>query len=422
MKTRVMKTRVLILEQQSYWGGAQRVLQTVLDTLQDQIEPLVALPETGDFGCDLQKRGIETLAYPLGTYGSGHKSVRDMMAFGPRSIYCGVMLAREIFKRRIQLVYINGPRCLPAGVIAARLTGRPSLFSLHNTLSRRADVMLASRGAACVSKVIACSQAAAAPLLRANPRLASKLRVLYPPVEDHPSVAPASARRCRRESSGFLIGMVSRITQAKGHHVLLRAVASLKPCDARKIVFLGAPAPGNLQDREYLSSLRRWAAERRLNVDWAGQQADPYPYYEAMDVLAVPSIGEVFSPGWGGSACPSSEGMPLVILEAFQRGVPVVASRTGGTPEVVKDGVNGILVSPGDSEELAKALERLQFEPGLRASLAAQAYTSIDERFSREHYCSTISDLIAELCASSAPVSRILDRTETPADVPRLRD
>jgi glycosyltransferase involved in cell wall biosynthesis len=396
-----MKTRILILEQQSYWGGAQRVLQTVLESLQDQIEPLVALPELGTFGLDLHKQGIETLVYPLGSYQSGRKSITDMMAFGPRSLCCAMLLAREIVKRGIQLVYINGPRCLPAGAIAARLTGRPSLFSLHNTLSRRADMILASHGAACISKIVACSQAAAAPLLKANPTLASRMQVLYPPAEGHPSANRGFAPFPDRKSSGFVIGMVSRITEAKGHHILLQALARLKPSGGRKAVFLGAPAPGSVEDSTYLSSLRRWAAERGLegNLHWAGYQADPHPYYEAMDVLAVPSICQ--------------EGMPVVILEAFQHGVPVVASGTGGTPELVKDGLNGLLVPPGNSEELARALERLQFEPGLRARLAVRACTSIDQRFSREFYCSALSSLISELCALPAPSSVVLDWTET---------
>jgi len=405
-----MKTRVLILEQQSYWGGGQRVLQTVLDSLRDQIDPLVALPEPGPFGLDLEKQGVATLIYPLGSYQSGRKSIRDKIAFGPRSLSCALLLTRQILKRRLQLVYINGPRCLPAGVIAARLTGRPSLFSLHNTLSHRADVMLASWGAVRASRVVACSQAAAAPLLKANPGLASRLRVLYPPAEDHPPLAPGLALAGRRKS-GFVIGMVGRITPAKGHHVLLEALARLRPSNGVKVVFLGVPAPGNLQDAEYLSSLRRWAAERGFehSINWVGYQADPHPYYETMDVLAVPSVGEASSPAGRAINCFSSEGLPLVILEAFQRGIPVVASRTGGTPELVRDGVNGILVPPGNSAELAKALERLQFDPGLRNALAAQACASIDQRFSRKLYCSTLSGLISELCASAAPADAALD-------------
>ena len=396
-----MKIRVLILEQQSYWGGAQRVLQTLLDSLGEWIDPVVALPEPGALSLEMQKRGIETLIYPLGRYQSGRKSVRDMVAFGPRSLWCTLLLAREILNRRIQLIYIDGPRCLPAGVMAARLTGRPSIFSLHNTLSRRWDVMLASRSAAYVSKIVACSQSAARPLLKMNPSLASKLVILYPPVENPRPGINGSTLPLGRDPSRFVIGMVSRITPAKGHHVLLEALATLKPRQGTEILFLGAPAPGNLQDQEYVNSLRRWATEQALDgsIHWAGYQVRPHPYYEAMDVLVVPSVGE--------------EGMPMVILEAFQRGIPVVASRTGGTPELVKDGVNGILVEPGNSEELAQALARLRFEPDLRRRLASQARTSIDQRFSKEMYCSTVRDLISELCATAAPARAILDLTET---------
>jgi glycosyltransferase involved in cell wall biosynthesis len=411
-----MKTRVLILEQQSYWGGAQRVLQTILDSLRDQIDPVVALPDAGAFGVDLWRQGIETQIYPLGSYRSGRKSTRDMLAFGSRSLWCAVLLAREIIRRRIDLIFVNGPRCLPAGVIAARLTGRPSLFCLHNTLSRRAEVMVASWGSAYVSSIIACSQAAAAPLLKANRGLASKLRVLYPPVENRYVFMPGVARRPWRDPSCFVIGMVGRITPAKGHHILLRAVASLKPRNGTKILFVGAPAPGNLQDSEYVSFLRQWGAEQCLDLQWAGQQADPEPYYELMDVLVVPSVGEASSSTGAGMTCSSSsEGMPMVILEAFQRGLPVVASRTGGTPELVKDGTNGILVQPGNSGELAQALHRLQFDEDLGRRLAARACASIDKRFSKDLYCSAIGGLISELCGSpaAAPATPILDLTET---------
>lgn len=387
-----MKRRVLILDQQSFWGGGQRILQMVLNSLQDEIDPVVALPQPGTFGLDLQRQKIETLLYPLGNYRSGGKSIRDIMLFGPRSVYCALWLAATILERKSELVYINGPRCLLAGMMAARLTGRPSLFCLHNTLIRSLDVALASRAAAHVSRIVACSQAAAAPLLRANPFLQRKLQVRYPPVEELPHAALASAPRTLRRSSSFTIGMVGRITEAKGHHVLLSALAKLDSCPEIQTICVGGPAPGNSEDVSYLRSLRSLALERGLDgsVQWAGHQADPHPYYEAIDVLVVPSVGE--------------EGMPLVILEAFQRSIPVVASRVGGIPELIKDGVNGMLVPPGSPEELAKALEGLQRDPDLCRRLRAAARASIDERFSRKLYCSAIGALISELCSSPAPV------------------
>ena len=73
--------------------------------------------------------------------------------------------------------------------------------------------------------------------------------------------------------------------------------------------------------------------------------------FGSIDVLAVPSI-------W-------PENSPLVIQEAFLAGVPVVASRIGGIPEVVANGVNGLLFQPGDADDLARCLSRLVSEPGL---------------------------------------------------------
>ena len=116
-----MKPPILFLEQQGTRAGAQRVLAEAVLALEDECLPLVAFPEDGPFAAELRRRGIETLLYPLGHYSSGAKSLADMLAFPPRSLYCGLQLARTISRRQVQLVYINGPRCLLAGVLAARL-------------------------------------------------------------------------------------------------------------------------------------------------------------------------------------------------------------------------------------------------------------------------------------------------------------
>ena len=385
-----MKTRILALEQHSYWGGGQRVLMMLLDSLRDKVDPLVALPEMGTVGPDLERAGIATCTYPLGGYPSGAKSVADMLMFGPRSVHAALRLAAIISDRQIELVYINGPRCLPAGVLSTRLTGRPSLFCLHQTLSRKADIAIVSGLGRHVSRIVACSQAAADSLLGARPGLATKLRVLYPPVDEVP--ATEGRLPAGRKASSFTVGMVGRITEAKGHHILLSALARMATVaimnDSARAIFVGAPAPGNAQDSSYLQSLRAMAAQHGSNVEWAGYHPDPTPYYSAMDLLVVPSICE--------------EGMPLVALEAFQRGVPVVASRLGGIPELVHDGVNGILVPPGSPEGLSRALVQLACDPALLARLGAQARLSIDDRFSKKLYCNAVATMISELCLSRA--------------------
>jgi glycosyltransferase involved in cell wall biosynthesis len=73
------------------------------------------------------------------------------------------------------------------------------------------------------------------------------------------------------------------------------------------------------------------------------------------------------------------EGMPSVIIEALALGKPVIATAVGGIPEVVKDGVNGILVPPKSAEHIAKALERLLSDSGLRRKLGRAAAESVKD-------------------------------------------
>ena len=70
--------------------------------------------------------------------------------------------------------------------------------------------------------------------------------------------------------------------------------------------------------------------------------------------------------------------MGRVLVEAFCRGRPVVASRVGGIPDLVEDGCNGLLVEPGDTEELANALVRVLSDRALAERLAAAAHASAD--------------------------------------------
>lgn len=392
-----MKKPILILEQQSWRGGAQRVLEMVLDALQNEFQPVVAFPQPGPFCEKLRSRGVDTLIYPLGTYRSGRKSLIDMASFGARSLYCGLQLASTIAERDIQLVYMNGPRCLPAGTLAARLTARPSLFHLHNTLSRRPDVILASRVARHVSKIVTCSQATAGCLLASCPELASKTHVLYNPVDElsDAPLGPSPGPAHHAPPGEVVVGMVGRLTEAKGHQILLRAIAGLRFRIKKdfQVVFVGAPAPDCPEDYSYARYLESCASGLGLagKILWTGYQSNPSSHYATMHVLVHPSS--------------SNEGMPLVVLEAMQQAIPVIASRIGGIPEVVRDGVNGLLIPPGDESALSEALERLVSDPALRLRLGGAAHESIDDRFSPKIFRRSIREFVAELCSSPPALS-----------------
>jgi glycosyltransferase involved in cell wall biosynthesis len=387
-----MKRKILFLEQQSWLSGAQRVLESVLDATAEQYEPIVVFPDEGPFSRKLADRNIQTLTYPLGFYQTGQKSRSEMLKFAGRTLLSASKLMTVIRRQDVGLVYINGPRCMPAGVLAARLTGRPALFHLHLTLVRKPEILLVASLGRYVSTLVSCSRAAASGIIRSNRSLAGKTHVLYNPIVECTDATPGPAKldSPAGDTSILNIGVVGRITKPKGQRVLLQALGRLnaKNKSMVRVIFVGAPSPDNSQDLTYDHYLKECVTQFGLQtkIEWVGYQAAVGPFYRGMDVLVHPSLSN------------SGESMPLAVLEALQHGVPVIASWTGGIPEVIRHGSNGLLVPPGDEVALARTLERFLQDPPLRARLRAGAQSSFDDRFSPENFKSRIHELIWKLC------------------------
>ena len=150
------------------------------------------------------------------------------------------------------------------------------------------------------------------------------------------------------------IGFVGTLVWHKGAHVLIDAVRALPAGSCRVLIF---GETGTFPD--YTADLRARAVG--LPVEFMGgfPRERTQDIYAQMDVLVVPSL-------W-------LENSPLVIHEAFMTGVPVVAARTGGVPELVTDGVNGFLFESASAADLARMIRRFVDRPELVTELAAAA-------------------------------------------------
>jgi glycosyltransferase involved in cell wall biosynthesis len=114
------------------------------------------------------------------------------------------------------------------------------------------------------------------------------------------------------------------------------------------------------------------------------------------DVLAAPSV-----PTRGGKR----EGIPVVLMEAMATGLPVVASRLSGIPELVTDGVDGLLVAPGDAGALADALARLAADPAMRARLGAAGRERVVRDFDVDRNAASLAARIRASLAGRSKAS-----------------
>lgn len=171
----------------------------------------------------------------------------------------------------------------------------------------------------------------------------------------------------RVKEGQFLVGIVSKLWEGKGHDLLLKAWKQiLDRKDIHPSPVLAIVGGGHLE-----SHLKALTARLGLqdSVRFTGFRTDVPEVTAALDISVLPSL---------------FEGMGRVAIEAIAAGKPIVASGVGGIPDIVKDGVNGLLVPPGDERALETALHEVLTNDDLRNRLSANAEATVRPEYSSE--------------------------------------
>jgi len=194
--------------------------------------------------------------------------------------------------------------------------------------------------------------------------------------------APAQVRRELGAEGAYLLLIAARLHPEKGYHHLFRAMARLKGALDRPVLLLVA-GRGELE-QSFRDEVRALGCEDV--VRFLGFRRDVHDLMAAADLFVLPSVAEAFG---------------LVLAEALYLGTPVVATRVGGIPEVVRDGLDGILVPPGDSDALAEAIAGLLRDPGKRRRLAGPGRERIRECFRFEDMVLKYEEVYEQLTGRS---------------------
>lgn len=178
--------------------------------------------------------------------------------------------------------------------------------------------------------------------------------------------------------------IVGRLTPWKGHRELLRAFAAAAKQDPNlRLLVVGEVA---FWEDAYETELQRMADDLRVGdrVQWLGFRDDVPDLLAASDIFALPSVDEPFG---------------RAIVEAMGSERPVIATRSGGVPEIVVEGETGMLVTPGSDRELAAALLRLAGSEELRRRMGKAGRERAMRLFDVDRTAARVQELYEEMLA-----------------------
>lgn len=269
-----------------------------------------------------------------------------------------------------------------AGYLVHRLTGLPFSFTAHGS-DLHVDRHMLPQKVAAAAFVCAISKDNRRVILAEcdDPRAADKVHVVHCGVDTR-HFAPAPRRAA---TGGLVVTAVGTLHEVKGQKHLLDAVALL----ARDGLEVSLVFVGDGPDRQMLEARAtdQGIADRVRFTGLLSRQ-EVADRVRSTDVFAAPSV-----PTSGGKR----EGIPVVLMEAMASGVPVVASRLSGIPELVEDEVCGLLTPPGDVEALATALRRLAGDPALRQRLGDAGRAAVVADFDVRVNARRVLDLVRQV-------------------------
>jgi glycosyltransferase involved in cell wall biosynthesis len=367
--------KILFYNHTGQVGGAERLLLTLMGGLdREQFAPVLICPAEGP---------LRRLADDAGVQTETIEGLQARFTWRPDHLFHYLVsftqvirqLRKKIIAAQPDLIHANSVR---AGLVATMATvglKQTVIWHVHDLLPQhpfntfiRAIAALSPR-----TLIIAVAQASADRLIGNFIGLRPRVAVIPNGVDLHKFSNNSGAReRIRQalnvEKDAQVIGMIGRLTPAKGQLEMLQLFPRLlSRVPNARLLIAGAPAFNN--EHEYLQLLNQTIAEMNLSdrVQLLGARDDVPGILQALDLLVVNSASEACS---------------LVVLEAMGSATPVLATRTGGTPEIIEHQRNGWLVTFQNDDELASGVITLLTDKDTRKRLGSQGQRDALARYS----------------------------------------
>jgi len=287
----------------------------------------------------------------------------------------------------VDLVHTHGYKADLYGYLAAWRCHKPMVATCHNWVGGTAALGIYNHLDRMVLKkfnALAAVSDAVAQRLRAFGVPAEKIKII-PNGIDVPAFERAEPLPLLKSEGNTVVGVVARLDMQKGFEYLLRAARGLCTMFPDLKIVIAGEGP----DRTVIEDMIR-QYELQSSIILAGQQSNMPGVYAAMDIFVLPSL---------------NEGLPMTVLEAMAASKPVLATRVGAIPSVIKDGENGLLVAPKDFEGLRNAIASLLSDPERRRRLGDQAHAWVSQNYTSEAMALKYHDMYEEVLGKPASSS-----------------
>jgi len=349
-------------------GGAERVIADIVEGLdRKRFEARVwCLARGGETADELLEKGVEVRILGIWSY------------HNPLNI---IRLSRLLKKEKPDIVHTHGYFASVIGRLAAKKAGLPIIIThVHSTYweYKKRHLLIERYLSRCTHRIICCSEAVKNFVTGHEKIKEDKTVVIYNGVDEErflPLQDPSPARaRLGIDRESPVVGTVSSLTPHKGQKYLIQAAAKIREkYPATRFLIVGdGPLRQSLEEQALGLSLQS-------SLIFTGARRDIPDLLSLMDIFVLPSS--------------SREGLGIAIIEGMAMEKPTVATDIGGIPEVVQDGETGLLVRPGDSAALAKAIIELIDNPDRAKAMGKKGRNRFAQKFTRKTMLSKIEDL-----------------------------
>lgn len=361
--------KVLYIVTKSNWGGAQQYVYDLATGLPKEVfEPIVAFGPApasdvpGELGARLARASVRTILVP--------ELSRDV---GGDDVHAFFALWRLLRRERPPEVHLNSSKAAGLGALAARLSGVQHItYTVHGwpfyesrPLVARIVIFLLSYLTVLLSDDTIVLSERERRAMAFMPLISRRMHVIRNGIDEFPLRDRAFARAAlvpeRADDDALWIGSIGELTTNKGYATAIAAIdTALKAGTNIRYVIIG---DGEERDAIAADIAARGLQER---IRLLGSVLDVRALLKAFDIFLLTS---------------RKEGLPYVALEAGAAALPVIASRVGGIPELIDDGVDGILCPAGDDAAFAAAITKLASDADMRGALGTALRQTISARY-----------------------------------------